>query len=48
MLGVSGIVGTAFSALAIKNSIVPPTLNFTQTDINLGLDYTPNKEKKEL
>ena len=29
----------------MKNNIVPPTLNFKQTDINLNLDYTPNKPK---
>jgi 3-oxoacyl-[acyl-carrier-protein] synthase II len=47
MLGVSGMLGAAFSALAINNSIVPPTLNFMQTDINLGLDYTPNKAREK-
>ncbi|MDR3071251.1 MAG: beta-ketoacyl-[acyl-carrier-protein] synthase family protein [Endomicrobium sp.] len=46
MLGVSGTIGTAFSILAMKNNIVPPTLNFQQTDINLELDYTPNIAKK--
>jgi 3-oxoacyl-(acyl-carrier-protein) synthase len=45
MLGVSSIAATAFSLLAMKDNIVPPTLNFKQTDINLNLDYTPNKSK---
>ncbi|WP_095558848.1 beta-ketoacyl-[acyl-carrier-protein] synthase family protein [Candidatus Endomicrobiellum trichonymphae] len=48
MLGVSGMIGAVFSALAIKNNIVPPTLNFKHTDINLGLDYTPNKAKRKI
>ncbi len=48
MLGVSGMIGAVFSTLAIKNNIVPPTLNFKHTDINLGLDYTPNKAKKKI
>jgi 3-oxoacyl-[acyl-carrier-protein] synthase II len=48
MLGVSGMVGTAFSILAMENNIVPPTLNFTSTDINLKLNYTPNKAKKKI
>ncbi|MDR2437572.1 MAG: beta-ketoacyl-[acyl-carrier-protein] synthase family protein [Endomicrobium sp.] len=47
MLGVSGIIGIAFSALAMKNDIIPPTLNFKSTDINLDLDYTPNKARKK-
>ncbi|MDR2066728.1 MAG: hypothetical protein LBP57_02690 [Endomicrobium sp.] len=45
MLSVSAIAGTIFSLLAMANNIVPPTLNFKQTDINLNLDYTPNKPK---
>ncbi|MDR0617816.1 MAG: hypothetical protein LBG23_03520 [Endomicrobium sp.] len=45
MLSVSAIAGTIFSLLAMANNIVPPTLNFTQTDINLNLDYTPNNPK---
>jgi 3-oxoacyl-(acyl-carrier-protein) synthase len=48
MLGVSGMAGAVFSMLAIKNNIVPPTLNFEHTDINLGLDYTPNKAKRKI
>jgi 3-oxoacyl-[acyl-carrier-protein] synthase II len=48
MLGVSGIAGVAFSILAMENNIVPPTLNFTTTDINLKLDYTPNNAKKKI
>ncbi|MCA6070582.1 MAG: hypothetical protein LE180_05705 [Endomicrobium sp.] len=48
MLGVSGMMGTAFSALAMQNNIVPPTLNFKQTNINLGLDYTPNIAKEKI
>jgi 3-oxoacyl-[acyl-carrier-protein] synthase II len=48
MLGVSGMAGTVFSILAMENNIVPPTLNFNNADINLGLDYTPNKAKKRI
>ncbi|MDR1523369.1 MAG: hypothetical protein LBS29_05420 [Endomicrobium sp.] len=48
MLSVSALAGTAFSLLAMKNNIVPPTLNFKQTDINLNLDYTPNKPKTKI
>jgi 3-oxoacyl-[acyl-carrier-protein] synthase II len=48
MLSVSGLIGASFSALTIKNNIVPPTLNFKSTEINLNLDYTPNKARKEI
>ncbi|MDR3306285.1 MAG: beta-ketoacyl-[acyl-carrier-protein] synthase family protein [Endomicrobium sp.] len=48
MLGVSGIIGTAFSILSMENNVVPPTLNFKATDINLDLDYTPNNAKNKI
>jgi 3-oxoacyl-(acyl-carrier-protein) synthase len=48
MLSVSAMAGTVFSLLAMKYNIVPPTLNFKQTDINLNLDYTPNKPKAKI
>jgi 3-oxoacyl-(acyl-carrier-protein) synthase len=48
MISVSGLMGASFSALAIKNNIVPPTLNFKSTEINLNLDYTPNKARKKI
>jgi 3-oxoacyl-[acyl-carrier-protein] synthase II len=47
MLGVSGMIGTAFAALAIDNNMIPPTLNFSETDIEFGLDYTPNIARKK-
>ena len=43
LLGVSGIAGTIFSVLAMRDNIVAPTLNFNETDIPFGLNYVPNK-----
>jgi 3-oxoacyl-[acyl-carrier-protein] synthase II len=48
LLSVSGLAGVVFSALAMENNIVPPTLNFKNTDINLGLDYAPNFAKEKI
>ncbi|MDR1244974.1 MAG: beta-ketoacyl-[acyl-carrier-protein] synthase family protein [Endomicrobium sp.] len=48
MLSISGLAGVVFSILAMENNIVPPTLNFKNTDINLGLDYTPNLAKEKI
>jgi len=42
MLGVSGIAGAIFSILAMRDSIVPPTLNFTESDIPFNLNYVKN------
>jgi 3-oxoacyl-[acyl-carrier-protein] synthase II len=47
LLGVSGIAGAAFSILAMKDNIVPPTINFKETDIPFGLNYAPNKPQKK-
>ncbi|MDR1941328.1 MAG: hypothetical protein LBQ47_03290 [Endomicrobium sp.] len=44
LLGVSGMLGAAFSILAINNSVVAPTLNFKETDIPFGLNYAVNKK----
>ncbi len=47
MLGISGIAGAVFSILAIKDGIVPPTLNFTETNIPSGFNYVPQKSVKK-
>lgn len=49
LLGAAGAVEAITVALAIKNSIVPPTINFTTPDPECDLNYTPNKPvKKEI
>ncbi len=47
LLGGSGGVETAFSALTIKNSIIPPTINLDSNDENCDLDYVPNTARKQ-
>ncbi|MCL2145345.1 MAG: hypothetical protein FWH43_07655 [Endomicrobia bacterium] len=47
LLGASGMAGAVFSILAMKDNIVPPTINFKETDIPFGLDYTPGKSIKK-
>lgn len=42
MLGAAGAIEAAFTALAIKDSFVPPTINYENPDPELDLDYTPN------
>ncbi len=41
MLGAAGAVEMAACALAIKNSIVPPTINLQNPDPECDLDYVP-------
>jgi 3-oxoacyl-[acyl-carrier-protein] synthase II len=42
MLGAAGAVEFIFGALATRDSIIPPTINYQTPDPELDLDYTPN------
>lgn len=42
MLGAAGAIEAIASVLALKHGIVPPTINLTNPDPELDLDYTPN------
>lgn len=42
MLGAAGGVEAAIIALAIRDGIVPPTINYTTPDPDCDLDYVPN------
>jgi 3-oxoacyl-[acyl-carrier-protein] synthase II len=48
LLGGAGAVEMAFCALAMRDSIIPPTINLENPDPECDLDYTANvaKEKK--
>ena len=42
MMGATGAVEAIASALALKDSIIPPTINYREKDDECDLDYTPN------
>ena len=42
LLGAAGGVESIFSILAIKNGIIPPTINYETPDPECDLDYVPN------
>jgi 3-oxoacyl-[acyl-carrier-protein] synthase II len=46
MLGAAGAVEFIIGALSTRDSIVPPTINYTTPDPELDLDFTPNTAKK--
>jgi len=46
MLGAAGAVEMAACALAIKNSVVPPTINYQNPDPECDLDYVPNTARE--
>ena len=45
LLGAAGAIEAIFSLLAIKEGIVPPTINYQTPDEELDIDYVPNKAK---
>lgn len=46
LLGGSGAVEMAICALAIRDGVIPPTINLDNPDPLCDLDYTPNKARE--
>jgi len=46
MLGAAGAVEMTVCALAIKNGVVPPTINLQMPDPDCDLDYVPNTARQ--
>ncbi|APH05926.1 beta-ketoacyl-ACP synthase II [Bacillus weihaiensis] len=47
LLGAAGGVEAIFSILAIKEGIIPPTINYNTPDPECDLDYVPNESRKQ-
>ncbi|MFH1677999.1 MAG: beta-ketoacyl-ACP synthase II [Candidatus Omnitrophota bacterium] len=46
LLGAAGGIEFVISCLAIKNSVIPPTINYEYPDPECDLDYVPNVARK--
>ena len=42
MLGAAGVVEAIFCAMALRNQVIPPTINLDNQDPECDLDYTAN------
>jgi len=47
LLGAAGGVEAIFTVLAIKEGILPPTINYETPDPECDLDYVPNQSRKQ-
>ncbi|WP_036769388.1 beta-ketoacyl-ACP synthase II [Photorhabdus australis] len=46
LLGAAGAVESIFTILALRDQIVPPTINLENQDENCRLDFVPNESRK--
>lgn len=47
MLGAAGAVEAAVTALALREDMIPPTINYETPDPACDLDYVPNRARKK-
>jgi 3-oxoacyl-[acyl-carrier-protein] synthase II len=45
-LGAAGGLEAAYSALALKHGVIPPTINYVEPDPECDLDYVPNEARQ--
>ena len=46
LLGAAGVVEAIFSILAIRDGVLPPTINLENPDPACDLDYVPNEARR--
>ncbi|MFC1593904.1 beta-ketoacyl-[acyl-carrier-protein] synthase family protein [Candidatus Omnitrophota bacterium] len=47
LLGASGSVDVITTVLAMEHSLIPPTINYTDSDPQCDLDYVPNESRSK-
>jgi 3-oxoacyl-(acyl-carrier-protein) synthase len=46
IMGATGAIESVFCTLAIRDQVMPPTINYETPDPNCDLDYIPNKPRE--
>src|SRR5204862_4074145 len=44
--GAAGAIEAVFSVLALRDGVVPPTINYEEADPDCDLDYVPNEARE--
>lgn len=47
LLGAAGAIEAIFSVMAIRDKVIPPTINYKTADPELDLDYVPNEARNQ-
>ena len=47
LLGAAGSTEAIFTLLAIRDGIIPPTINYEEPDPECDLDYVPNVARRQ-
>lgn len=47
LMGAAGAIEAIFSVLALRDGIIPPTINYETPDPFCDLDYTPNQSRRK-
>jgi 3-oxoacyl-[acyl-carrier-protein] synthase II len=47
LLGAAGAMESIFCVLALKNNVIPPTINYHTPDPECDLDYVPNEARQQ-
>jgi 3-oxoacyl-(acyl-carrier-protein) synthase len=46
MMGATGALETIICVQAVKNNVLPPTINYVEPDPECDLDYVPNESRE--
>lgn len=46
LLGAAGAIESLFCILALRDGVIPPTINYETPDPDCDLDYVPNQSRE--
>ena len=46
MMGATGALEAVFCTMAVREDVIPPTINYREADPDCDLDYVPNEARQ--